>query len=211
MRMFLLRNSCDPYSASQEHLRFWSYQRIGGTKERSSYKRDHSRWLRSLHDFFSVVLFKPRLRFAVIEEARPLLIMLHGRLYTPPTHYNRSLKIIKHCDSCAEFEIAFGKNTNPNRFPFFFFSFPSHFFISTHDSYRLIDIRLYTYTLYKVDIMIRNVCPRDEFDFKEVIGAGSFGSVRRAVQKASQKVVRWKACVGYESLSHLCCIRWLSR
>ncbi|ORZ15053.1 kinase-like domain-containing protein [Absidia repens] len=40
--------------------------------------------------------------------------------------------------------------------------------------------------------MIRNGCPRDEFDFMEVIGAGSFGSVHRAVQKSSQKVVAIK-------------------
>ncbi|ORZ16975.1 kinase-like domain-containing protein [Absidia repens] len=40
--------------------------------------------------------------------------------------------------------------------------------------------------------MIRDGCPRDEFDFLEVIGAGSFGSVHRAVQKSSHKVVAIK-------------------
>ncbi|KAI8092842.1 kinase-like domain-containing protein [Halteromyces radiatus] len=40
--------------------------------------------------------------------------------------------------------------------------------------------------------MIRSGCPRDEFDFMEVIGAGSFGSVHRAIQKSTQKVVAIK-------------------
>ncbi|CAO3611586.1 unnamed protein product [Cunninghamella echinulata] len=40
--------------------------------------------------------------------------------------------------------------------------------------------------------MIRNGCPRDEFDFLEVIGAGSFGLVHWAEEKNSHRVVAIK-------------------